>query len=127
MSALVLDAGALVALDRGDRAIIARLIAARVRGDVLRTNPMVVAQVWRGTGGREAVLATALSAVEVHAIDEATGRAAGQLLARSATSDPIDASVVLLARPGDRILTSDPRDIGRLVDAAAIDVTIVPC
>lgn len=47
MSALVLDAGALIAVDRNDRAMLARLRAAERHGLELRTNAMVVAQVWR--------------------------------------------------------------------------------
>ena len=63
MSALVLDAGALLAVDRNDRAMIARLAAA-VRHDLqLRTNAMVVAQVWRDQHGRQAVLARLLRAI----------------------------------------------------------------
>jgi hypothetical protein len=36
-----------VAIDRDDRAMIARLRVAQERGIELRTHPMVVAQVWR--------------------------------------------------------------------------------
>lgn len=42
VSALVLDAGALVAVDRGDRAMIARLHVAQEHGLDLRSNAMVV-------------------------------------------------------------------------------------
>ena len=49
------------------------------------------------------------------------------LLQRSGTSDPIDATVVLLAEPGDRILTSDPEDLRSLADAAASRALIVAC
>lgn len=44
MSALVLDAGALIAVDRNDRAMLARLRAAERHGLELRTNAMVVAR-----------------------------------------------------------------------------------
>jgi hypothetical protein len=47
MSALVLDAGAFAAVDRGDRAMVARLRAAERSGIELRSNGVVVAQVWR--------------------------------------------------------------------------------
>lgn len=57
MSALVLDAGALIAVDRDDRAMLARLRAAERHGLELRTNAMVVAQVWRDSQGRQAGLA----------------------------------------------------------------------
>jgi len=127
VSVIVLDAGALVAVDRDDRPMITRLLAARARGDTLRTNAMVVAQVWRGTGGRQANLASALHGVDVRPVDEGAGRSAGQLLGRSGTSDAIDATVVLLARPGDRILTSDPDDLQRLADAAGLPVRVIRC
>jgi hypothetical protein len=39
----------------------------------------------------------------------------------------VDASVVLLARPGDRILTSHPEDLTRLAAAAANGAVIVAC
>ncbi len=69
MSALVLDAGTLVAVDRDDRSMIARLRVAQQRGLELRTNAMAVAQVWRDRHGRQANLARLLGAVDVRAID----------------------------------------------------------
>jgi hypothetical protein len=127
VSALVLDAGALMAVDRDDRAMIARLRVAQHRGLELRTNAMVVAQVWRDRQGRQANLARLLRAVDVRAIDHQDGRQAGALLGQAGTADPIDASVVLLAQPGDRILTSDPDDLTRLAAAAANSAVIVAC
>jgi len=44
-----------------------------------------------------------------------------------APPDAIDATVVLLAAPGDRVLTSDPADLTRLADAAGNRAVIVPC
>lgn len=127
MSALVLGAGALVAIDRGDRAMAARLRVAQQHGTELRSNAMVVAQVWRNRHGRRADLARLLRAVDVRAVDQRDGRDAGALLAESGTADPIDATVVLLAAPGDRILTSDPGDLARLAMAAANRAIIVAC
>jgi hypothetical protein len=43
-------------------------------------------------------------------VDEGLGKDAGSLLGRARTTDPIDAPMVLIAEPGDRILTSDPDD-----------------
>jgi len=127
MTALILDAGALVAVDRDDRAMIARLQAAQQRGLELRTNAMVVAQAWREPHGRQVQLARLLRAVDVRAVDPEVGRAAGVLLGAAKTSDPIDATVVLLAASGDRILTSDPADLTRLARAASSRAVIVPC
>lgn len=127
MSALVLDAGALVAIDRGDRSMIARLAAAQRHGIELRSNAMVVAQVWRDRQGRQVNLARLLSAVDVRVISQDDGRQAGVLLGLAGTADPVDATVVLLAKPGDRILTSDPDDLTRLALAAANRAVIVAC
>ena len=127
MSVLVLDAGAFVAIDRDDRSMIARLRVAQERGIELRTNAMVVAQVWRDRQGRQASLARLLRAVDVRGIARQDGREAGVLLGRAGTADPIDASVVLLAEPGDRILTSDPDDLTRLAAAAANRAVIIAC
>ena len=127
MTALVLDAGALVAVDRGDRPMMARLAVARQHGLELRSNAMVVAQAWRDRQGRQASLARLLRAVDVRAISHEDGRQAGALLGQAGTTDPVDATVVLLARPGDRILTSDPDDLTRLASAAGNSAVIVAC
>lgn len=127
MSALILDAGALLAVDRDDRAMIARLEVAQRSGLALRTNAMVVAQVWRDRRGRQVSLARLLRAVDVRAVSPSDGRDAGVLLADAGTADPIDATVALLAAPGDRILTSDPGDLSRLAEAARSRAVIVPC
>ncbi len=127
MSALVLDAGALVAVDRGDRSMIARLAVAQGRGMDLRSNAMVVAQVWRDRQGRQASLARLLRAVDVRPVVHQDGRRAGVLLCLAGTADAIDATVVLLAVPGDRILTSDPDDLTRLVSAAMNRAVVVAC
>jgi DNA-binding transcriptional MocR family regulator len=127
VSALVLDAGALVAVDRDDRAMIAMLRAAQQHGLELRTNAMVVAQVWRDRHGRQANLARLLRAVDVRVVSQRDGRDAGVLQALAGTADAIDATVVLLAVPGDRVLTSDPGDITLLAAAAEKRAVVVPC
>jgi hypothetical protein len=127
VSALVLDAGALVAVDRDDRAMMARLRVAQQHGLELRTNAMVVAQAWRDRQGRQVNLARLLRAVDVRAVDQDDGRQAGVLLGMAGTADPIDATVVLLANPGDRILTSDPGDLTPLATVAANRAVIIAC
>lgn len=126
MSALLLDAGALIAVERGDRAMLARLHIAMSEGLAVRTHSMIVAQVWRGMAGRQARLARLLDAIEVAAISEREGRAAGELCGDAATSDPIDAALVLEAGPGDWILTSDPADMRHLVETLGTAVSVVP-
>lgn len=127
MSALILDAGAFVAIDRGDRAMAARLRAAELAGLDLRSNGAVVAQVWRDPSGRQAALAHLLRAVDVRPVDVRLGQEAGVLAGRAGTSDAVDAAVVAVAAAGDRIVTSDPDDIRALVGASGRAVLVIPC
>jgi hypothetical protein len=127
LSALVLDAGAFIAVDRGDRELIAQLRVAQTHGLTLRTTGIVLAQVWRDPAGRQADLARLLHAVEIRAVDADMGRRAGVLLAKAETGDPIDATVVLVAQDGDRVLTSDPRDLKLLATRARKRIAIVAC
>jgi len=127
VSALVLDAGALLAVERNHRAMVARLRAAVRQHLDLRTTAIVLGQVWRDPHGRQARLARLMRAVDVRPVDEQMGRRAGVLLARAGTNDPIDATVVLVAQSGDRILTSDPSDIRRLVAASGTRAAVIAC
>jgi hypothetical protein len=127
MSALVLDAGALIAIDPDDRDVLAQLQDAKQNGDPVRTNAMALAQVWRDGRGRQATLAKALHDLVVEPITAEDGRKAGELLGKARLRDAIDASVALLARPGDRILTSDPQDLRALCDAAGTNAVMVRC
>jgi hypothetical protein len=122
---LVLDSGALVALERNDRPIWRRLKAAQLAGNVPLSHAGVVGQVWRGRGPRQALLAKAIEAIDVRALDEVLGLAAGELLAAAKRRDVIDAALVLLASDGDDIITSDPGDIEPLARAAGRHVEIV--
>ena len=93
----------------------------------LRTTGIVIGQVWRAGGAGQARLARLLTTVETVPVDEALGRRAGELLAHSGTSDPIDATVVAVTSSGDRVMNGDPDDIGVLLDSAGVDATLVPC
>jgi hypothetical protein len=116
VAALIFDAGALIALDRGDRAVGA-LLAVAAQDDVQAvTSSACIAQVWRDPA-RQARLTRALAGFLEWPLDPACARRCGLLLARTGTSDIADAAVSLLARDGDMVLTSDPQDIGRLLDA----------
>jgi hypothetical protein len=113
---LTLDAGALIALDRGDRRILCLLQLAHADRRRIRIPAGVLGQVWRN-GSRQALLARFLRArdVEVLPLDETLARAAGELCGAAGTSDVIDASVMLVARThGDGVLTSDPGDLRKL-------------
>lgn len=127
MSALILDAGALLAIERDDRATAARLRVAERNGIGLRSNGAVIAQVWRERSGRQAKLARLLRAVEVIAVDRHLGQQAGVLSGRAASGDAVDATVVAIADAGDRILTSDPQDIQALIAASGRPILLVRC
>jgi hypothetical protein len=122
---LVLDSGALIALERNDRAMWRRLKSALLGGSVPVTHGGVVGQAWRGAGPRHAALSRALAATEVRPLDEALGRAAGELLGRTGGADVVDAALVALAEDDDLIVTSDPRDLERLAAAAGCHVELV--
>ncbi len=122
---LILDSGAFVALERNDRTMWRRLKAAQRSATPPVTHGGVVAQVWRGGGGHQALLARALATIDVVPLDDSLGRRAGTLLARAGSSDAIDAAVAVLAVHGDRIVTSDPRDLSALVEAGGQRVDVV--
>jgi hypothetical protein len=115
---LVLDAGALLALERNDRVMWRRFKSAMLSGIAPVTHGGVVGQVWRGKGPRQALLAAALAGVDVRSLDDALGRAAGELLAKARMTDVVGAALLLVAEEGDQIATSDPDDLEALAEAA---------
>jgi len=123
---LILDAGALVAVERGDREVVALIKRELTAGRAPVTHSGVVGQVWRGGSGRQAPLARLLPGLEIVGIDEALGRRAGLLLGKARLSDVVDAALVVLAADGDSVLTSDVQDLRRLVEAADTHVDLVP-
>jgi hypothetical protein len=122
---LVLDSGALIALERNDRAMWRRMKAAHLAGNVAVSHGGVVGQAWRGRGPRQALLAKALAGIEVRPLDDALGRAAGELLAVARQRDVIDAALVLLAADGDYVVTADPDDLEPLALASARHVELI--
>ena len=110
---MIVDAGFLVSVDRDERAAQEFLAAALRRGIALHTTHPVVAQVWRN-GRRQARLARLLRSTDVHPFDN--GPEVGALLARSQTTDVVDAQLVILAlRLADSILTGNVDDLGAIV------------
>ncbi len=123
MAALVFDAGALIALDRGDRAVGALVTAAARNGTETVTSSACVAQVWRDPA-RQARLAKALAGFLEWPLDPLRSRRCGLLLADARTSDIADAALTLLVQDGDTVLTSDPHDIEHLLQATGTDARI---
>jgi hypothetical protein len=119
---IVLDTGALIGLERGDKRMIALLRRALSQGRAFRVPAGVVGQAWRN-GRLQVTLARFLRSeeVEIVPLDEQLARSCGELCGAAGTSDIIDASVVILARERqDPIVTSDPSDLRRLDPTARI-------
>lgn len=123
MAALIFDSGALIALERGDRAVGALLAAAAQDGVDAVTSSACVAQVWRDPA-RQARLARGLAGFSEHPLDAKEARRGGLLLAQTGLRDVVDAAVVMLARDGDTILTSDPYDIEDLLAGADVQARV---
>ncbi len=104
---IVLDTSALIALERGDKRMIALLDRALAQGRAFRVPAGVVGQAWR-SGRVQVSLARFLRSeeVEIVPLDEQLARSCGELCAANAL-DVIDAS-------------SDPGDLRRLDPAAQI-------
>ena len=119
---ITLDTGALIALDRGDKRMIALLHEALAQGCAFRVPAGVLGQAWRDRRV-QVTLGRFLRSEEVEIIplDEHLARSCGELCGATNTSDIIDASVVILARERrDSIVTSDPHDLRRLDPASFI-------
>lgn len=121
---LVLDAGALIAIDRDDRRVAGLVELGRRAGASLVTMAPVVAQAWRGSA-RQARLARHIRMLDVRSTGLVEARAAGELVARAGTSDVVHALLALAAAPGDQVLTSDPDDLAHLFGHRDIPVTVV--
>lgn len=125
MKGLTLDAGALIAIERGEERM--RALLERVQADPQATIHVpagVLAQVCRDFG-RQARLARLLrhTGTRVVPLDEATARVAGMLLARRGGNDVVDASVVVCARSYRQgVATGDPDDLLRLEPKLALVV-----
>lgn len=109
----VYDTGMLIKVDQGNRAGVI-LHAALTAAEIVPQVPAgAVGQAWRHA--RQVRLARLLAGCDVVPLDDAAARAAGALCGRVGASDVIDASVVLLAaKRGDTVITTDPNDLTRL-------------
>jgi len=117
MTAVVYDAGALVAAERNDRRMWAEHRVRLELGLSILVPAPVVAQVSRSS--RQAQLRRLLVGCEVVPFDEPDAHSTGRLLAASKTSDIVDAAVMDLAvRKRADILTGDRRDLSKLALAA---------
>ena len=116
MSGITLDEGALIALDRNDRRVIALLAQTIERGMRVTIPATALAQAMRNPA-RQARLRRLIrqSSTDLIALDGLDATLVGRLLARTGTADIVDAHVVVCAeRTGQAVVTSDPHDIQRL-------------
>jgi hypothetical protein len=116
MSGVTLDAGAMIALDRNDRRVIALLGRAHELGERVTVPAAALAQAIRKPA-RQARLVRLIRqpTTALRALDGPDATAVGMLLAASRTADISDAHVVICARrAAQAIATSDPRDLARL-------------
>ena len=122
MKGVTLDAGALIAADRGDRQVLALLARAREVGATLTVPATALAQAIRRprTQVRLARLVRQPT-TDLVPLDGPDATGVGILLAATRTSDIADAHVVICARrAGQPVVTSDPEDLRRLDPTASL-------
>jgi hypothetical protein len=119
---LTLDAGALIAYERGSKQVQVLLRKAWEHDAPVAIPAAALAQAWRD-GSRQARLARYLrtgvngdkGAPTVEPLGYVMARRVGELCAASGTADVVDASVVVVAQMhGHAVVTSDPADLAEL-------------
>ena len=116
MSGITFYAGGLIALDRGDRRVLALLARATERGMRVTIPAPALAQVIRSPA-RQVRLSRLIRqpTTNLVALDGPDATATGLLLAATKTNDIADAHVVICARRANQIVvTSDAGDLRRL-------------
>jgi predicted nucleic acid-binding protein len=113
---IVLDSGALIALERNDKSMWTALKLAALGNEDVLVPSAALAEVWRGRP-KQARLSSALQFCVFSSFD-AVARAVGELCGRARTEDIADAQVAIVAAThGDVLYTSDPADMKRLLVA----------
>jgi hypothetical protein len=121
---LLLDAGALIAIEHRDRRVAALLRVAQRERIPVRTSAAVVGQVWRD-GARQVNLARVLAGTESVDLTLDAGKLSGQLLGQARMSDVVDAHLAMLASDGDELITSDPDDLRSLLELCKVRVKVI--
>jgi hypothetical protein len=115
VAGLTLDAGALIAYERGQEHIRKILAVGYERGFVPTIPAIALAEVWRGDA-KDARIARLLKACSIEVVDERLARAAGGLRRATPGANAVDACVAIgVRRRGDAIATSDPDDMRALL------------
>jgi predicted nucleic acid-binding protein len=122
----VYDRGALIAIDtRRDDAAVRRHLSRLTARDHIMVPAPVAAQVVRGSR-RQARLMLALRGCDVIPFSADDVVPVGQLLASSGTADVVDGLIALTAVSWRAaVITSDPDDITRLLDALAARLPVL--
>ena len=121
---VVLDAGALIAFERGDqnlKAILRNVLAAGARVVIPAT---ALAQVWRGGPG-SAPLARLVDAGEVEPLDEKRAKEVGVRLGTRGASDVADAQVFCCAVDHRAMIASSDSDDIRALAEPGERVTVI--
>lgn len=122
MTGVVFDTGALIAVERGDRALAVLISEARRTATSIAIPAGCLAQAWRNPA-RQARTAALLRQpqVEIVPLGDEDARRVGLLLGATSTTDVVDGHVALCAhRMRGTVLTSDPDDIARLAPGVSI-------
>lgn len=126
MREFVYDSGALIAIDdRRSRAGFDRHMKRLARGSKVIVPVVVAAQVVRDPA-TQVRLMRALSGSDLVSFDQRHHLPVGRLLAKSGTADVVDAFVALTAALAEAaVITSDPGDIGLLLEALGSGVPVI--
>ncbi len=80
-------------------------------------------QVWRD-GRKQANLARLLARIGIEELGGQDGKRVGELLALAGSADVADAHVALMTAHADLVLTSDPVDIRKLLQARRVPARV---
>lgn len=124
MAGLTLDAGALIAYERGQERIRKILAIGYERGLVPTIPAIALAEVWRGDA-KDARIARLLKTCSIEVVDERVARSAGRLRRATPGATAIDACIAVgVHRRGDAIATSDPDDMRALLGSGFTILTV---
>ena len=116
VNGITFDAGGLIALEHNNRRVFSILNTALEDGDRIIVPATALAQVIRNPAKQVRLWRMIqFDRTEVVPLDGSHAQAVGALLARTGTSDIVDAHVVICAQAGGyAVITSDPLDLRRL-------------
>jgi predicted nucleic acid-binding protein len=125
MRAVILDAGAFIAAERGSSTVKHWLAAAARTNATILVPALVIAEIWRQPP-RPHAASVVRNVDTVVALDVAAAKRVGALLGNAKSTQIVDTSVALvaIANQPSFVLTSDADDIATLVGAAGVGCRI---